>query len=90
MEANSCAAFCDSCARDNVPSAAFATPPMLTEISPAAAGRFVGVASHFIGGGALLFDRGGDGRGNVVDLINDAAHRPDRRHRALGVQPEWR
>ena len=33
IEANSCAAFCDSCARDNVPSAACATPPMLTEMS---------------------------------------------------------
>src|ERR1700728_4595184 len=50
------------------------------------AGRFAGVAHHLIGGCALFFDRGRDGRGNVVNLVNHAADRPDGRRRTFGVR----
>ena len=50
-----------------------------------AASGFGDVARHFVGGGVLLFDRGGDGVRNVVDLGDDAGDRADGFDRALGV-----
>jgi hypothetical protein len=41
---------------------------------------------HLTGGCALLFDGGGDGRRNIINLINHGTHRPDRHCRPVGIR----
>ena len=49
-------------------------------------GRVGYIARHLIGRGALFLYGGGDGSGNVVDLVDHAADRGNRIHRAFRVR----
>ena len=44
-----------------------------------ALGRLFHIAGDFLGGRALFLDRGGDGRGDLVDLTDGLADRADAR-----------
>src|SRR5579871_3200855 len=43
------------------------------------------IADHFVGGGVLFLDRGGDGVGDVVYLLDDVTDGADGFDRSVGV-----
>src|SRR5690606_19244422 len=49
-----------------------------------ALGRFLDVTGDFLGGGALFLDGGGDGGGDLVDLVNDRRDLANGRDGAAG------
>jgi hypothetical protein len=82
--ANSCAAFCDSCARGRA-IGGLSNGADVGRYIASSRGRFGGVACHLVGGGALLLDCGCDGGGDVVDLVDHAADGTDGLDRALSI-----